>query len=57
MIVKAYGIEIHNVTGGHYDWTFTCNGKEYRGSLSDMKTQALASACAKQQGKKKRGVK
>lgn len=57
MIVKAYGIEIHNVTGGHYDWAFTCNGKEHRGSLSDMKTQALASACAKQQGKKKRGVK
>lgn len=46
MIVKAYGIEIRNVTG-----------KEYRGSLSDMKTQALVSACAKQQGKKKRGVK
>lgn len=57
MIVKAYGIEIRNVTGGHYDWTFSCNGKEYRGSLSDMKTQALVSACAKQQGKKKRGVK
>lgn len=41
MIVKAYGIEIRNV----------------RGSLSDMKTQALASACAKQHGKKKRGAK
>ena len=57
MIVKAYGIEIRNVTGGHYDWTFSCNVKEYRGSLSDMKTQALASACAKQHGKKKRGAK